>query len=368
MGTEVSSPASLHRFERAVEKSPIPLLACSLSDQRIVLVNAAASKLFELPQDSILGRRASKMWKGTSSARSDEALSTLVSGAVDSYRARREISTAGGILKVWLWARTVHLEKESVAVCVVIPETEGSFAGHLIGTYFGPDAIDLAVGSVDTDGRLCEITPRSEVLIGFGREEIEGSDLASLVHPDDVDRLMSTLAQATASADEATVNVRLRHPERGWAEVRCFAFSSGPGQPLRLAFALADDHGSEPDSGRFADLERQVLRIAAELHAVHLTHRDLSSPHESRDAALEGLAPQQRKIVDRLLRGERIATIAESMYLSPSTVRNHLSKVFRLVGVSSQAELLSLLRSEVGADPKPRSRARPESITDMPAG
>jgi PAS domain S-box-containing protein len=253
---------------------------------------------------------------------------------------------------VWVWARTVHLEKESVAVCVVIPETEGSFAGHLIGTYFGPDAIDLAVGYVDMEGRLCEITPTSEVLVGLGREEIEGSDLASLVHPDDVDRLMTTLAQAAASADEVSLNVRLRHPERGWAEVRCFAFPTDAGQPLRLAFALADatDRDSGSESARFADLERQVLRIAAELHAVNLTHRDPSAPHESRDAALDRLPPRQREIVDRLLRGERIATIAESMYLSPSTVRNHLSKVFRLIGVNSQAELLSLLRSEVGPD------------------
>jgi DNA-binding CsgD family transcriptional regulator len=38
------------------------------------------------------------------------------------------------------------------------------------------------------------------------------------------------------------------------------------------------------------------------------------------------------------------------MFLSPSTVRNHLSTIYRKVGVSSQAELLDLLQRAREAD------------------
>jgi DNA-binding CsgD family transcriptional regulator len=65
--------------------------------------------------------------------------------------------------------------------------------------------------------------------------------------------------------------------------------------------------------------------------------------------ALDELPRRQRDIVDRLLRGERVPSIAASMYISPNTVRNHLSHVFTVFGVHSQSDLLALLRSRSDA-------------------
>jgi DNA-binding NarL/FixJ family response regulator len=50
-------------------------------------------------------------------------------------------------------------------------------------------------------------------------------------------------------------------------------------------------------------------------------------------------------IVAALLQGKRTATIAREMFISASTVRSHLSSIFRAFGVRSQADLISLLRS-----------------------
>jgi DNA-binding NarL/FixJ family response regulator len=350
MSAEGWLPGSLRQLGDAIVASPIPMLVCDLADQRLLLVNRAVAELFGVAPAAMVGRPASQVWSGTRAAQAKDALSALMTGAVDSYRAQRQVPGPGGPLDVWVWARTLKIKDRSFGVSVVVPAGEPSFAGHLIGTYFGPDAIDLAVGTLDAEGRLCEITPNSEEVLGVGRDKIAGSELANLVHPDDVDRLMSAVRAAAESSEETAINVRLRHPERGWAEVRCFALSTSKGQPPRLALALAESAGdmeSEPASHQFADLERQVLRIAAELHAVTLTQRGPQSAHESRYAILDTLPPRQREIVDRLLEGERIPTIAASMYLSPSTIRNHLSKAFRAFGVGSQAELLSLLRSEL---------------------
>ena len=46
----------------------------------------------------------------------------------------------------------------------------------------------------------------------------------------------------------------------------------------------------------------------------------------------------------RLVNGDRVPAIAESLFLSPSTVRNHLSAVFRKLRVGSQQQLIHLLR------------------------
>jgi DNA-binding NarL/FixJ family response regulator len=43
--------------------------------------------------------------------------------------------------------------------------------------------------------------------------------------------------------------------------------------------------------------------------------------------------------------GERVPSIAAELYVTQSTVRNHLSSVFSKLGVHSQAELLRQLRT-----------------------
>ena len=67
---------------------------------------------------------------------------------------------------------------------------------------------------------------------------------------------------------------------------------------------------------------------------------------ESAFSVLDRLSPRQRQIVAALLRGERTSEIAASMFLSKSTVRSHLSAIFKEFGVHSQTELLATLRSQ----------------------
>jgi DNA-binding CsgD family transcriptional regulator len=70
--------------------------------------------------------------------------------------------------------------------------------------------------------------------------------------------------------------------------------------------------------------------------------------HASLD--LSRLSARELEIVQRLLAGDRVPRIADSMYLARSTVRNHLSSVFRKFGVNSQQQLIVLLRTEPNAE------------------
>lgn len=105
-----------------------------------------------------------------------------------------------------------------------------------------------------------------------------------------------------------------------------------PGAPL------GDEH-----VGTVVDLLRRA--------AHHLGHaRLLLDAIEQGDEArgevvgrLASLSPQERRVVDLVAGGRRAPTIAAELGLSQSTVRNHLSNVFRKLGVSSQAELGGLL-------------------------
>jgi DNA-binding CsgD family transcriptional regulator len=94
---------------------------------------------------------------------------------------------------------------------------------------------------------------------------------------------------------------------------------------------------------RVARLEHHLDRIGQEVGAAGLAAGVSAMPQSSAVPGLDELSARQLEVVTRLLRGERVLTIARGMFLSPSTVRNHLSTIYRKVGVSSQTQLLDLL-------------------------
>jgi len=61
---------------------------------------------------------------------------------------------------------------------------------------------------------------------------------------------------------------------------------------------------------------------------------------------ISSLSSREKDVLSRLVTGQRVSTIAGSLYISPNTVRNHLKSIFRKIGVHSQAELLEHLRKQ----------------------
>ena len=102
------------------------------------------------------------------------------------------------------------------------------------------------------------------------------------------------------------------------------------------------------EEGQASRLEQHLMRIANEIRAAGLLPPASVSVAENAVQRLDGLSPRQRDIVAKLLTGKRVGEIARDMYLTPSTIRNHLTAVFRKFGVHSQIELLSVLRSSEG--------------------
>ena len=59
----------------------------------------------------------------------------------------------------------------------------------------------------------------------------------------------------------------------------------------------------------------------------------------------ETLSKREREVVVELQQGGRVATIAKKLSVSPTTVRNHLQRIFWKLGVHSQAELVEYARA-----------------------
>ena len=117
-------------------------------------------------------------------------------------------------------------------------------------------------------------------------------------------------------------------------------------QALRLLRTGALDSMEGRRRLRRPALERHLQRIAVEVQAAGVLRVLGPGADASRVPTLSELSDRQWEVVSRLARGERVSTIASEMYVSESTVRNHLSAIFRQAGVHSQRELLALLRRE----------------------
>ena len=118
-------------------------------------------------------------------------------------------------------------------------------------------------------------------------------------------------------------------------------------------FGFPDDWSkrSQDNAARRADqLEKHLWRIAVEVRAAGLTPARGETLRLDPIKELGEMTTRQREIVARLAAGERVKEIARDMYLSPSTVRNHLTAVFRRFGVHSQLELISVLK-DLSASP-----------------
>ena len=100
---------------------------------------------------------------------------------------------------------------------------------------------------------------------------------------------------------------------------------------------------------RIAICLRQLQTDLAEIYML-LGNQDVKDP-EHPPVDLSQLTPREIEIVRNLVQGRRVPQIAQSLYLSSSTVRSHLKSVFRKLGVHSQGELIELLRATASPYP-----------------
>ena len=130
----------------------------------------------------------------------------------------------------------------------------------------------------------------------------------------------------------------------GWRAAESLLSQGASSRPegrrvLRATLELADELRAAP--------------VLAELRALARTTRiDLSPPSRGPSAAaLPGLTPREREILDHLVRGQTYAEIAGALVLSEKTVSTHVSNLLRKTGTSSRVELSQLVaRLEPASD------------------
>jgi PAS domain S-box-containing protein len=329
-----------------VASSPLPLIVISLPDERVQMANPAAAEFFGMSTSELLGHNLNELLDPTDSGKAVEALSALMSGSIEAYRSRGTYVGRHGPMDASIWVRGIPRRTGSMALVLILPANyEGQFAPSSRAA-MGPLAVDLALGTTDEAGRIVTVQRSNLKVLGKHRDRSgQNSYLSSQVHPDDQLFLRTAFRQFKDDPHDVVLALRVSHEELGWVTAQCHLFATGDdrlGEPI--GFVLTEATKGTSTRGRIAQLEQHLARIASEAQAAGLTARSMNPEDERAPTDLSLLTPRQRDIVNRLLDGARVPSIAASLFISTSTVRNHLSGVYRTLGVHSQAALIELLR------------------------
>ena len=94
-------------------------------------------------------------------------------------------------------------------------------------------------------------------------------------------------------------------------------------------------------------LVSSLAEIATRLRAMSLppTFPSMPVPVRLDHPALADVSRRERDVLELLTVGDRVAAIADQLFISEHTVRNHLKSMFRKTGTSSQAELIQFVRN-----------------------
>lgn len=120
-----------------------------------------------------------------------------------------------------------------------------------------------------------------------------------------------------------------------------------------LAVARTEDGRASRTFGRYR-LDIRLLPLGTVRDAVAVVGlQDLTSAPEAEQVAPAGLTTRERQVVRGLSRGASNLQIAHELQLSVHTVRRHVERVLRKLGVSRRAEVPARLASGSGAGEVP---------------
>jgi DNA-binding CsgD family transcriptional regulator len=202
------------------------------------------------------------------------------------------------------------------------------------GSVLGTTDDRLFIDRISTDAD-------AEALLGFAPVDLLGRSLLTLVDEASIPGLLGALAHGFTSGQAlATVGVAVR-TGRGHL-LQCDAVVLPMAPTPASAFAIFPD---EPEVAiSLTDVQRRLHRFIERVATIDLSRRVATAPTEDELPGISRLTAREREIVRRLISGDRAPAIAEALFLSPNTVRNQLSSVYRKLGVRSQQGLIDLFR------------------------
>ncbi len=175
-------------------------------------------------------------------------------------------------------------------------------------------------------------------IYGIEPEDFDGRYKPSntdYIHPDDRKRVEAEMEQAVETGAPVDLEYRIIRPDGRVRRLhsRAELTADAAGNPLRLTGTAQDVTELRAAAEVLHQTASDLGRRATELH---------SFPGHSRDADLSKLLSiRQREILTLVAEGLSNAEIASRLYLTESTVKWHMRKILRALGVANRAQAVA---------------------------
>jgi len=324
---------ALDEVMASVKALPVPAVLADLATYQIVAANDAAKALYEPRVNNLVGSAVTSYVRPEERPRLEAACLAMVEHAVDGYQVRRCIVLPDGReVPFNIFGRRVDSGHKVYGLWLLVEDTGPSPMIELSQ----PPPVVLVL--TDHDWQIAYMSADAD-LLGEQGSDLRGFPLLGLVHPSVGSKFLEAAGRAASGRVAVTVATRMRVGRDSWADRRCLIVRMCEHHPPRLGLVItagssrvADDFSTRVDE----DLRRCQLEAKAS-HALEALPALALLPHGSE------LSTRQTEIVAHLIAGQSVPDIAHLMFLSPSTVRNHLAVIYRKFAVHSQAELLAAL-------------------------
>lgn len=294
------------------------------TDGRVRVANQKAADAVGLTLDELTGRSVFDLL--ALSPHVEVVASAVSLGAVDSCTHRRSR----------IVTRALEVERSREAATLWLPAGCGEDLWPSVAAW--AESAPMVLGYTDPGWSVAAVSADAQILFGREPRHCVGRPLGQLIPLGEMACPGNSAAEIDAlmTAGSETAIMVLVAPRLA-------------DEPEGYTFAVVGEADEGPLAGRVAELEQRLVNISAEVCAAGLGSTrqpgtDGAGPFQT--GRLEGLTSRQREILDALLAGKRVPSIARELFLSQSTVRNHLAALFPRFGVHSQPELIERLRQQ----------------------
>lgn len=305
---------------------------------RIALANGAVADRLGIPLDRIVGHMATEFAEPSDVV--NLAISAISAGLAQGIRSKLVLRTAHGPLDGWMWTRAVELDGRIGGVSLVVAGDELERLGRDASDPWR-ELVPIAVGLADAEWNVIAVSSDIDKAIAIAPSNLIGRCLLDLVSDDD----RETILKATLESGSVGSLNGVSFQSKGVPHRVCLIWSEREHAGSRgLVFGIVGELAGRLDlEDRIAELERRLRRIGSEVRAAGVVD-ELREFDFSRSPVFNELSARQWEILQAILRGERVPSIANRLYLSQSTVRNHLTSIFRKFNVHSQPELIEKIQ------------------------
>jgi DNA-binding CsgD family transcriptional regulator len=318
----------------------LPLFLVELKDFTVTQATPSFFESTGLSPAKVLNHPVYEILSPKDQASAHLALTALAQGLVDFYSSHRHLTLPDGsdvIAKFWNRAIQFGDSLYSLGQLSISPEPRDS----PLVEYLGYSPPKVAVGTTDASGVITAVSNNVEEVVGKSAESLIGRPLVSNEEHKRLIRQINELKDSGSLTMSIPVHLTDLSPKG--QSVRCIVTCLAESTSRCFLLLSEPDPVTAAKLDRVAQLEHRLWRIASEVQASGIFDSLGAFPDPERFPQMNSLSTRQWEVLSRLLRGERVPAIAEALFVSPSTIRNNLSDIFRIFDVHSQSELLSLL-------------------------